>query len=130
MTFTHDFDPRGICRKCWCNADSIKAWRDCIPNRSWLAEEVVRLAAELDALKAANRDLIAVLQSLAKWQEPESVAGTGDFDNGMMCGLEDRGLQTDGYAAMRHGYDRALERVSEEIDGQIEAALAKHAPKP
>jgi hypothetical protein len=42
-----------------------------------------------------------------------AIQGTGEYDQGLMCGVEDRGFQRDGYSAMRYGYDRALERVNE-----------------
>ncbi len=77
-------------------------------------------------IEAMNAQIVALreaLEALQNWQT-DAVLGNGEYDQGLMCGVEDRGYQTDGYSAMRYGYDRAIERVSEEIDGQIEAALA------
>ena len=48
-------------------------------------------------------------------QQPE-VAGSGEYNIGLLCGVEDRNLQNDGYNAMCYGYDRALECVQEFID--------------
>ena len=69
-----------------------------------------------------------VREALKNWQQEPSVAGAGDYDTGLMCGVEDRGLQKNGYEAMRYGYDRALERVAEHIDPLIEALLRSLEP--
>lgn len=42
---------------------------------------------------------------------------------GMGCGLEDRGI-TDRYDAMRYGWDEAIERVAERLDGFLHPAPA------
>lgn len=64
--------------------------------------------------------LMQNIDMLRAWMQEDSVAGNGDYDQGLMCGVEDRGYQKDGYSAMRYGYDRALERVSEYIDPIID----------
>jgi hypothetical protein len=60
-------------------------------------------------------DAITALQSMQGEAEP--------FDDwpeyhyqAMGCGLEDRGI-TDRYEAMRYGWDQALDRVAERLDG-------------
>lgn len=113
-----------------------------------LAYAISEKAAELEADRAMTRALCKVdfeelreryerlreryerLRELAEaipkdWGEQPSVTGTGDYDHGMMCGVEDRGYQTDGYSAMRYGYDRALERVAEVIEEPLKALLAE-----
>jgi hypothetical protein len=62
------------------------------------------------------------LRKLKGWRTP-AVLGEGDYGKGLLCGVEDRDLQRDGYKAMRYRYECALERVAEEIDGTISAAL-------
>src|SRR3990167_6371504 len=78
----------------------------------WQAESEEQIAALQSQLVEARK----ALESLKKWRDPESVSGSGDYDKGLMCGIEDRDLQKDGYEAMRYGYDAALDRVAEEID--------------
>lgn len=82
------------------------------------------ICALLLATQAHEKALRMVLEELSHWQEPQSVAGTGDYEQGLLCGLEDVGYQTNGYNAMRYGYEAALGRVSEQIDGTISEALA------
>ncbi len=81
----------------------------------------------MSALKTENATLRRALESLKNWRTP-AVLGEGDYHKGLLCGLEDRGLQGDAYEAMLWGYEQALERVGEEIDRQIDAALAPAAP--
>ena len=83
----------------------------------------------MDGLQEKVNKLTEALKILSKWREPDSVQGLKEYDQGLMCGVEDRGFQTNGYDAMRYGYDAALERVAEEIDGTIEAALEEEPPK-
>lgn len=49
-------------------------------------------------------------------------------EQGMGCGLEDRGI-TDRYEAMRYGWDQALERVAERIDGYTGPQTAQITPE-
>lgn len=94
-----------------------------------LVEEGERLERKLAESEAGTARLRAALEDLKDWMSEDSVAGSGDYEQGLMCGIEDRGYQADGYSGMRYGYDRALERVSERIDGVIESALATNAGK-
>jgi len=70
----------------------------------------------------ARRQVDALCKALESMQDDPAVAGTGEYESGLLCGIEDRGFQKDGYSAMRHGYDRALERCSEYIDGALAEA--------
>lgn len=94
-----------------------------------LERELAEANAKLAESEAGAARLRAALEDLKDWMSEDSVAGSGDYDQGLMCGIEDRGYQADGYSGMRYGYDRALERVSERIDGVIESALATDAGK-
>lgn len=80
---------------------------------------------KITQLRADRDALLAVLKSLQNWRDPDSVTGSGSYHTGLCCGVEDKGLQSDGYGAMRYGYECALDRVSEEIDGQIKDAIAR-----
>ena len=61
-------------------------------------------------------NVLALLQQLKDWQDHDYVAGSGDYDRGLKCGVEDHGFQGDGYSAMRYGYDSALARCAESVD--------------
>ena len=87
------------------------------------------LQKKADELARQNARLIEALEVLKDWQRSDAVQGLREYDQGLMCGVEDRGFQNDGYAAMRYGYDAALQRVAEEIDGTIETALKEEPPK-
>lgn len=66
-------------------------------------------------------------KALENWRTP-AVLREGDYHKGMLCGVEDRNLQRDGYGAMEYGWDAAIERVAEVLD-PIVAALAQDAPE-
>lgn len=91
---------------------------------SWTGE----LRSQKQGLEAELARVRGKLEKIKTWNHDDAVLGNGDYDQGLLCGVEDRGLQTDGYAAMRYGYDRAIARVGERIDGLIEQALAQPAP--
>jgi len=71
----------------------------------------------IKALEEALRDIRSGLDS-------DPVQARGDYHTGLLCGVEDRNLQRDGYGGMDYGYERALERVDEAIGYLIDAALA------
>lgn len=103
--------------------------RDIVRNQrefiAQLNEEAGKITIERDSLRARVAELEGALADLQNWQDEDSVTGSGDYDRGLMCGIEDRGIE-DRYEAMRYGYDRALERVSERIDPVIAEALPKN----
>ena len=71
-------------------------------------------------------ELLDVLREILAWRDHDSVVGLGDYNRGLLCGVEDRDLQGDGYGAMRFGYDAAIERVAERIDVErIRAILGR-----
>lgn len=70
-------------------------------------------AAMLEALK----------RTLENMDKP-AVLCEGEWQTGMFCGLEDRGI-TDRYEACTYGYEQALEKVREWVLDGIEAAIAK-----
>jgi len=63
--------------------------------------------------------------------EPVEIDYPEFHEQGMGCGLEDRGI-TDRYEAMRYGWDEALDRVAEIIDGigPLYAAPPAHLDAP
>ena len=87
-------------------------------NRAHAETEARREAAEASLARIRE-----AMEKLQHWQESDAVLGNGEYHQGLLCGVEDRGYQKDGYLAMRYGYDRALERVSEEIDDTIKTAI-------
>ena len=80
-----------------------------------LLKFATRLAEENAGLRSAIAGAVGSLEG-----EPEN------HDQGMGCGLEDRGI-TDRYDAMYHGWEKALERVYGEnilwAKDQLAAAL-------
>ena len=83
-------------------------------SRAALAE--VNLSKQEDAERRAAQMFERTREQVYRALWNDAVLGNGEYDQGLMCGVEDRGLQKDGYGAMRYGYDRALERVNEAID--------------
>lgn len=65
---------------------------------------------QLEKMAAENAGLKGVLEYVINPDnEPEY------HDQGMGCGVEDRGLQRDGYAACYYGWDSAMGRVYSEV---------------
>lgn len=58
---------------------------------------------------AENAGLKSVLEEIINADEPEY------HDQGMGCGVEDRGYQRDGYSACYYGWESAMERVYSEV---------------
>ncbi|WP_130973384.1 hypothetical protein [Klebsiella pneumoniae] len=81
-----------------------------------LAKAYHQLAADRDAVAAENVAL--ALENVAMKQIVDSVTNLDNepqyHDEGMGCGLEDRGI-TDRYDACRYGWDEAMERIYGEV---------------
>lgn len=88
-------------------AASVIAWMSC---RSDIK------AADLKRLEQCASELSCALTAPAVQGEPVEFDYPEFHEQGMGCGLEDRGI-TDRYEAMRYGWDEALDRVAEIIDG-------------
>nr|VUD28237.1 Uncharacterised protein [Raoultella sp. NCTC 9187] len=74
-----------------------------------LAKAYVQLAAENVALALENVAMKQIVDSVTNLDnEPQY------HDEGMGCGLEDRGI-TDRYDACRYGWDEAIERIYGEV---------------
>lgn len=74
-----------------------------------LAKAVKQLAAENVALALENLAMKQIVDSVTNLDnEPQY------HDEGMGCGLEDRGI-TDRYDACRYGWDEAMERIYGEV---------------
>ncbi|HGO4947867.1 TPA: hypothetical protein MDU68_004864 [Klebsiella pneumoniae] len=74
-----------------------------------LAEQNAQLAAENVALALENVAMKQIVDSVTNLDnEPQY------HDEGMGCGLEDRGI-TDRYDACRYGWDEAIERIYGEV---------------
>lgn len=73
--------------------------------------------------------LLASCKNAVKQMQDKPVQAQGEWEQGLMCGLEDMDL-TDRYVVCRHGYDKALDKVQEWIIDEIEAAIAKTLDEP
>lgn len=90
------------------------------------AAEAAARITELEAALAASQEEVKRLRE-AIAGALESLDGEPEYhDQGMGCGLEDRGI-TDRYEAMYHGWEKAMERVYGEnvawAKDQLSAAL-------
>ena len=70
----------------------------------------------------AHDALIAACENAIKQMQDKPVQAQGEWEQGLMCGLEDMSID-DRHMACRHGYDKALDKVQEWIIDEIEAAL-------
>ena len=68
--------------------------------------------------------LLVLLNNAIENMDSPAVSCQGEWQTGMFCGLEDRGI-TDRYDACMYGYEHALERVREWVLGEFEAAIAE-----
>lgn len=79
-------------------------------------QKFLKLAKAFKQLAAENVAL--ALENVAMKQIVDSVTNLGNepqyHDEGMGCGLEDRGI-TDRYDACRYGWDEAMERIYGEV---------------
>jgi len=69
-------------------------------------------------------DLLAALKGALEGMNKPAVQATGEWQTGLFCGLEDRGIK-DRYEACMYGYEQALEKVQEWVLCDFEAAIAK-----
>ncbi|ENU0908369.1 hypothetical protein OGW06_23445 [Citrobacter sp. Cf128] len=67
------------------------------------------LQLKLAAVVAENAGMKTVLEEIINADQPEY------HDQGMGCGVEDRGYQRDGYSACYYGWESAMERVYSEV---------------
>lgn len=67
------------------------------------------LQLKLAAVVVENAGLKTVLEEIINADQPEY------HDQGMGCGVEDRGYQRDGYSACYYGWESAMERVYSEV---------------
>jgi hypothetical protein len=108
----HGLTSKGNLWRFWCD----KATRSSLKFRD-LHDQIAAKDAEIAKLREALSEAVKHLEG-----EPEY------HDQGMGCGLEDRGI-TDRYDAMYHGWERAMERVYGEniawAKDTLSAALAK-----
>jgi len=75
-----------------------------------LVTQNAELQRRVEALAAENAVLKDTLECvISPDNEPEY------HDQGMGCGVEDRGLQRDGYEACAYGWESAMERVYSEV---------------
>ncbi|EPM4140298.1 hypothetical protein ACTLOE_003295 [Klebsiella variicola] len=80
-----------------------------IKTGNMLADQNAQLAAENVALALENVAMKQIVDTVTNLDnEPQY------HDEGMGCGLEDRGI-TDRYDACRHGWDEAMERIYGEV---------------
>lgn len=81
-----------------------------------------QLEQQLAAVVAENAGLKSVLEEIINAAEPEY------HEQGMGCGVEDRGFQLDGYSACSYGWDSAMDRIySEVIPGTLPETPATDA---
>lgn len=83
-----------------CGEDGLKS----------VAEKFAELQAKCAALASESAGLKAALECVINpVNQPEY------HDQGMGCGVEDRGYQRDGYSACYYGWESAMERVYSEV---------------
>ncbi|MCV4306122.1 hNH endonuclease [Escherichia coli] len=89
-----------------------------------IAKMVSRLAEQLDCTTAALREMTKQGDALAVENAGLSTVLMSVIDRsnepayqsvGMGCGVEDNGLQTDGYGACEYGWREAMERMYSEV---------------
>lgn len=88
------------------------------------AEANARLIAAAPSLREACNSILA-----GPVDEPQ-IELSGEYETGLFCGLEDRGLQDTGYEACRYGFEQGVERGVEWAQGIAESALALARPAP
>ena len=73
---------------------------------------------------AFETGLLHQLKEAVKNMESEPVQGVGEWQRGLFCGLEDRGI-TDRYESCQYGYNQALDKVQEWIIDGMDQIIAK-----
>ena len=89
----------------------------------------------LKLAKCHAADLRAALDALEKMR-----AGPGDDEHrihlrdeyriGLLCGVEDRDFQANGYGAVEYGFNEGVDAVLEWLNGLLPAAFAAQEAKP
>lgn len=99
----------------------------------WACEQIESQQDLIIALKMVQKKTAARIEELEKaieesrdTIETDAVQGTGEWQTGMFCGLEDRNI-TDRYDACQYGYEAALDRVREWVIEPLNAALGEEA---
>ncbi len=97
----------------WDMQDAWWAWQAASKaSEQQLLELSVKLAnveSKCAELAAENAGLKSVLEEIINGDEPEY------HEQGMGCGVEDRGYQRDGYSACSYGWESAMERIYSEV---------------
>ena len=88
----------------------------------------VKLTSKIKKLEQEKAELLEALKEAVKDFDAESVQGNGEYRTGLYCGLEDMNI-TDRYETLDYGYERALERVRDEIIAPIEDLISKSERK-
>jgi hypothetical protein len=93
--------------------ESMRDYYDCKLNDS---DRYSKIESERDKYKEIVEDFVLFI---------EQYRGLYYHNEGMGCGLEDRGI-TDRYVACEHGWDKAMERVDECLPAEdvIDSALS------
>lgn len=87
-----------------------------------LSVKLANVESKCAELAAENAGLKSVLEEIINAAEPEY------HEQGMGCGVEDRGYQRDGYSACSYGWYSAIDRIySEVIPGALPETPATDA---
>lgn len=91
-----------------------------------ITRDLPPLHAEVKKLLASHERLLGACKALAAGpvDEPQ-IDLVGDYQKGLFCGLEDRGEQSDGYAACLYGFNEGVERALEWAQGEVHDAIAE-----
>jgi len=84
----------------------------------------IALATYIRSLEAQNAKMREALEEIAKGTNDESVNCSGDYLKGLMCGVEDDGLQSDGYGGASYGFENGRDRAMEWAQGISKTALS------
>lgn len=95
-------------RVCKNSDGEYMAWDMQVALWAWQAASTAS-ELQLAAVVAENAALKTVLEEIINADQPEY------HDQGMGCGVEDRGYQRDGYSACYYGWESAMERVYSEV---------------
>jgi hypothetical protein len=115
------------------NQNEIEVLKDFIKNLEWASEDCDTLKIAVKpkvrqalrhAIALAESGVVEALESVQSGMESDAVLCSGEWQTGMFCGLEDKGIQ-DRYEACEYGYNVALDRVADWATGGVKSALAK-----
>ncbi len=112
---TDDFQEEGLtCKRCDKSFDMIYAeWAYCDP-------DVFSFMADKDELIKKSR---VAMEEIKKGPNEPEINLSGDYNQGLMCGVEDVGHQKDGYSACVYGFEVARDRVTDWAAGIAESFL-------